>query len=87
MSKNYFGIIKQYWDKLAVTEPLHSQVSPNAHTADLLTRARYRAEGAQTERERIIKLLEGIAVTTAHGEVAVMELLSAIEALIKGEQK
>ena len=42
----------------AVTEPLHSQMSPNAHTADLLTRSRYRAEGAQTERERIIKLLK-----------------------------
>ncbi len=39
------------------------------------------------ERERIIKLLEGIAIETKNGEIAVMELLSAIEALIKGENK
>lgn len=42
--------------------------------------------GALTERLRIIKLLADIAVVTPAGEVAVMELLSAIEALIKGEQ-
>ena len=42
---------------------------------------------AELERERIIKLLEGIAITTKHDEVAVMELLSAIVELIKGEQK
>ena len=29
-----------------------------AHTADLGTRYRYRQEGAENERERIIKLLE-----------------------------
>ena len=40
---------------------------------------------AELERERIIKLLEGIAITTKNDEVAVMELLSAIVALIKGQ--
>ena len=43
--------------------------------------------GRKLERERIIKLLEGIAIETKNGEIAVMELLSAIEKLIKGEQK
>ncbi len=31
---------------------------PNPHTADLATRYRYRKEGAEIERERIIKLLD-----------------------------
>ena len=43
--------------------------------------------GAVRERERIIKLLTDIAVVTKNDEVAVMELLSAIVALIKGETK
>ena len=43
--------------------------------------------GAARERERIIKLLTDIAVVTKNDEVAVMELLSAIVALIKGETK
>jgi hypothetical protein len=43
--------------------------------------------GQRMERERIIKLLQGIAIETKNGEIAVMELLSAIEALIKGENK
>lgn len=30
----------------------------NPHTADLATRYRYRQEGAEMERERIIKLLD-----------------------------
>jgi hypothetical protein len=47
----------------------------------------YKAKAAQEERERIIKLLQGIAIETKNGEIAVMELLSAIEALIKGENK
>jgi hypothetical protein len=42
---------------------------------------------AYKEQQRIIKLLQGIAIETKHGEIAVMELLSAIEALIKGENK
>jgi hypothetical protein len=85
MSKDYFDIIKQYWDKSAVTEPLHSQMSPNAHTADLLTRARYRAEGAQTERERIIKLLEDNNKCT--GGLSFGNCTCTALALIKGEQK
>ena len=44
-------------------------------------------QGVRNERQRIIKLLESIAITTKNDEVAVMELLSAIVALIKGEQK
>ena len=63
MSKNYFDIIKQYWDK--------------PHTADLEARARYRAEGAQHERERIIKLITDNDVVGADWWIA----------LIKGENK
>jgi hypothetical protein len=40
----------------------------------------------QEECERIIKVLEGIAIETPMGEVAIMELLSAITKLIRGEQ-
>lgn len=49
-------------------------------------RSEWFAKGEKAAEERIIKLLEGIAITTKHDEVAVMELLSAIVALIKGEQ-
>ena len=44
-------------------------------------------EAKEEVEERIIKLLEGIAVTTPQNEVAVMELLSFIKVLIKGENK
>lgn len=44
-------------------------------------------KATERERERIIKLLESIAITTKNDEVAVMELLSAIVELIKGENK
>jgi len=40
------------------------------------------ASGRALERERIAKVLKGIAIKTANGEIAVMELLSAIENLI-----
>lgn len=70
---------------LEPAEPLHSQVSPNAHTADLLTRARYRAEGAKTERERIIKLLEDNNKCT--GGLSFGNCTCTALALIKGEQK
>ena len=43
--------------------------------------------GELHERDRILKLLEDIAIETKAGEIAVMELLSAITDLIKGEQK
>lgn len=49
-------------------------------------RSEWFAKGEKAAEERIIKLLEGIAITTKHDKVAVMELLSAIVALIKGEQ-
>ena len=50
-----------------------------AHTADLGTRYRYRREGAELERQRIIELLER--------DLDVLpEFARAIE-LIKGEQK
>lgn len=52
---------------------------------DLLI-AKAKETGVLTERLRIIKLLADIAVVTPNGEVAVMELLSAIEALIKDER-
>jgi hypothetical protein len=51
-----------------------------AHTADLGTRYRYRREGAELERERIIKLLE-----SAIAENGKDSWLDVIE-LIKGEQ-
>lgn len=50
------------------------------HTADLGTRYRYRQEGAEAERERIIKLLEGYS----DGELLVIPT-GQISKLIKGE--
>jgi hypothetical protein len=47
-----------------------------AHTADLGTRYRYRQEGAEAERERIIQLLKD--TDSVMGDWAI--------ALIKGEQ-
>ena len=89
MSKKYFDIIRQYWDKPAVTEPLQLQMSPNAHTADLLTRSRYRAEGAQTERERIIKLLEKHSISEWCGfaDCPAPFPVAHLAQIIKGEQK
>lgn len=49
------------------------------HTADLGTRYRYRREGAELERERIIELL-------SKNWTEPMDWLT-VEALIKGEQK
>lgn len=40
------------------------------------------ASGRALENERIAKVLKSIAIKTANGEIAVMELLSAIENLI-----
>jgi hypothetical protein len=59
------------------------------HTADLGTRYRYRQEGAQFEKERIIKLLESEKFTLPEGIAegkTYMPIQEAI-ALIKGEQK
>lgn len=55
------------------------------HTADLGTRYRYRQEGAELERERIIKLMEE-EVRYDFPPIIEMSLDSFI-ALIKGEQK
>ena len=55
------------------------------HTADLGTRYRYRQEGAELERERIIKLLED-ECSSDWPKVIEMPLSNLI-ALIKGEQK
>lgn len=60
------------WSKTEMTEP---------HTADLGTRYRYRLEGAQLERERIIEELEANEHIWRE-RVA----LVALKALIKGEQ-
>jgi hypothetical protein len=69
-----------------------------AHTADLGTRYRYRQEGAELERERIIKLIEDWQENLLNGEAATdQEMIKAREnrykdsfdylfALIKGEQ-
>jgi hypothetical protein len=51
------------------------------HTADLGTRYRYRQEGAQAERERIIKLLEEVLHFDSEDEKR------NLFALITGEQK
>lgn len=64
------------------------------HTADLATRARYRQEGAELERERIINLLEqslnysetDLCLFWANGEQT-QATLNGLIALIKGEQK
>jgi len=59
-----------------------------AHTADLGTRYRYRREGAENERERIIKLLEGYIPTfyqlSANSDAGNYPIEHLIE-LIKGE--
>ena len=57
------------------------------HTTDLGTRYRYRREGAELERERIIKLLEEwgeeAGCFCCASDVAASEIIE----LIKGEQK
>jgi hypothetical protein len=70
-----------------------------AHTADLGTRYRYRQEGRELERERIIKLLEQVAIQQqkvldfnnqrkdASGREIVIATTYQLLALIKGEQK
>lgn len=68
------------------------------HTADLVSRARYRAEGAKTERERIIKLITDNDVIGANWWIALIQgegssiYLSdkdyeQLSDAIKGEQK
>ena len=69
-----------------------------AHTADLGTRYRYRREGAELERERIIKLLEDWQENLLNGEPPTNEEMTKARenrykdsfdylfALIKGEQ-
>jgi hypothetical protein len=69
-----------------------------AHTADLGTRYRYRQEGAQSERERIVSLLINVAVdqdallelNPTNEQAATIETVIAttyqLIALIKGEQ-
>lgn len=55
------------------------------HTADLGTRYRYRREGAELERERIIKLMEE---EVGYDFPPIIEMsLDSFIALIKGEQK
>jgi hypothetical protein len=68
------------------------------HTADLGTRYRYRREGAEAERERIVALLVNVAVdqdallelSPTKEQVATIETVIAttyqLIALIKGEQ-
>ena len=61
------------------------------HTADLGTRYRYRREGAEMERERIIKLLEdfydgNLWRQTGATSYVGFDIVELIE-LIKGEQK
>jgi hypothetical protein len=75
MSKDYFDIIKHYWDK--------------PHTADLEARARYRAEGAQHEQERIIKVLKEHGKSEWCGEPYCPRPFPTehLIALIKGENK
>jgi hypothetical protein len=70
-----------------------------AHTADLGTRYRYRREGAENERERIIKLLEDWQENLLNGEPPTDEEMTKARenrykdsfdylfALIKQEQK
>jgi hypothetical protein len=53
-------------------------------SADLLTRAKYRQEGAEAERERIIQKLR--ARTTKHNPILEMHI-DDVEELIRGEQK
>lgn len=63
------------------------------HTADLGTRYRYRREGAELERERIIKLLEDSEVRAKWIEATSKSLptyqgvVDFFTSLIKGEQK
>jgi hypothetical protein len=74
-------------------------MSDAPHTADLGTRYRYRQEGAEAERERIIALLINVAVdqdallelSPADEQAATIETVIAttyqLIALIKGEEK
>lgn len=57
------------------------------HTADLGTRYRYRREGAELERERIIKLLEENSANYPFCKCDTCERERFLIALIKGEQK
>jgi hypothetical protein len=56
-----------------------------AHTADLGTRYRYRREGAEQERERIIKLLEKQLAEQKIG-VFYADAISASILIIEGEK-
>jgi len=60
-----------------------------AHTADLGTRYRYRQEGRELERERIIKVAQNrICFDHQQGcDHAACYALSDLIELIKGEQK
>lgn len=53
-----------------------------SHTADLATRYRYRQEGRELERERIIKLLEA-----QPNGIWQRFMLKQVIAVIKGEQE
>lgn len=55
------------------------------HTADLATRYRYREEGREFERERIIKLLE--ENSDCQNQCYYGDCCCKAIALIKGEQK
>lgn len=56
-----------------------------AHTADLGTRYRYRQEGAEAERERIIEIIE--RCPRADDDYMILCDARHLIALIKGEQK
>lgn len=43
-----------------VTDDTQTKMSPNAHTANLLTRAEYRAQGRIFEREAIAQQLKAL---------------------------
>ena len=45
---------------LCVTDDTQTKMSPIAHTADLVTRSRYRAEGRIAEREAITATLKAL---------------------------
>lgn len=56
-----------------------------SHTADLPTRYRYREEGRELERERILKLIEDNFYPLDYARWQADELLDELVRLIKGD--
>lgn len=56
------------------------------HTADLATRYRYRQEGRELERERILDLLRTLRKEAQNKKLSMTVNINALITLIKGEE-